>query len=79
MLLYVTVQIILNIGANHKTVLGLAVHGLSIDVVLLLAVTLEPTLILELPEVLSSLGIYAGISLLSYGIKVYLRLDDVIQ
>ena len=79
MLLDVTVQIILNIGANHQTILGLAIHSLCIDIILLLAVTLEPALILELLEVLGSLGIYAGISLLCNGIKIYLRLYDMVQ
>ena len=79
MFLDIALEVILNVCANHKTVLGLSVHGLSVDVVLLLGVTLEPAFVLELLEVLGSLGIYAGISLLSYGIKVNLRLDDVIK
>ena len=79
MLLDVALEVILNVCAYHKTVLGLSVHSLSVDVVLLLGVTLEPAFVLELTEVLGSLGINAGISLLSYGVKVNLGLDDVIK
>ena len=79
MLLDVALEVILYICADHKTVLSLSIHRLCINVVLFFRVTLEPALFLELLEVLSSLGINTGICLLCYRIKVYLRLDDVIQ
>ena len=79
MFLDVTLEVILHVCANHKTVLGLSIHCLCIYVVLLLGITLEPALVLKLLEVLGSLGINTGISLLGYGIKVNLGLDDMVQ
>ena len=75
----VALEVILHVCANHQTILGLALHSLSVDVVLLLGVTLEPALVLKLTEVLGSLSIHTGIGLLGYGIKINLGLDDVIK
>ena len=73
------VHVVLNSSSHNKTELRLAVHRLRIDVIHLLAVLLEPALVLELLEVLGSLLIDARVVLACANGEVYLRLDDVIK
>ena len=64
---------------NNKTVLCLAIHCLSVDIVLFLVILLQPAFVLEHLEVLSSLFINTWVVLRSTWLKVYLRLDDTIK
>ena len=73
------VHVVLNSRSHNKTELRLAVHRLRIDVVHLLAVLLEPALVLELLEVLGSLLIDARVVLACADREVNLGLDDVIK
>ena len=73
------VHVVLYSRSHNKTELRLAVHRLRIDVVHLLAVLLEPALVLELLEVLSSLLIDARVVLACADGEVNLGLDDVIK
>ena len=79
MLLDVALHVVVGMGANHQTILRLAVHRLGIDIIMFLRVLHQPTLILELLEVLCSLFVNTWIILRGAYREVNLRLDDVIQ
>ncbi len=79
MLLDDSVQIVLYVCRNYESVLSLAVHRLSVDVVHLLLVLLQPTLFLELGKVLGSLLIDLGVIFAdAYG-EINLRFDYMVQ
>ena len=78
-LLDVALLVVVGMGAHHQSVLRLAVHGLGVNVVVLLVVLHQPSLVLELLEVLGSLLVDARIVFRrAYG-EVNLGLDDMIQ
>ena len=79
MLLDGAVHIVVNESTNHKTILCLAVHGLSVDIVRLLLILTKPSLILELLEVLSSLLVHSGVVLACARLKVDFRLYNVVK
>ena len=79
MLLDGSVEIVVDEGANHETILGLAIHGLGVDVILLLVVLYQPSLVLEHLEVFSSLLIHARVILAGTGLEVDFRFDDTIK
>ena len=63
MLLDIALHVVIYISTNYQSVLSLAVHGLSIDVVMFSSILHQPPLILELLEVLGSLLIHTRIIL----------------
>ena len=78
-LLDIAFLIVVCMGTHHQTILRLALHGLGIDVVVFLSVLYQPTLVLELLEILCGLFVDARVILRrAYG-KVYLWLDDVVE
>ena len=79
MLLDVALHVVVGMGANYQTILRLAIHRLGIDIIMFLRVLHQPTLILELLEVLSGLLVNTWVILRSAYREVNLRLDDVIQ
>ena len=79
MLLDDTIEIVLNVGTHHKTILSLAIHGLCIDVVLLLLVLNKPAVILEFLESLSGTFIHAWVILAGAFWKIDFRFDDVVE
>ena len=72
-------EIVVDVCAHHKTILRLAVHGLRIDVILLLVILLQPSFVLELLEVLGSTLIDTRIVLRRAWLKVDFRFDDMIK
>ena len=64
-------------GAENESVLCAALHSLCIDVVALLRITLEPTLLLPLLEIHHGLVIDLRVVILKDRIEVDLRLGDV--
>ena len=48
MLLDYARHVIIHVGTYHQTILGLAVHGLGIDVILFLIILLQPAFFLSL-------------------------------
>ena len=79
MLLDHAIHVVGHISADHQSILGLAIHGLRIDVIALLLVLHQPALLLEQLEVLRRLQIDRGIMLVSTHRKVNLRLYDMIK
>ena len=71
-------HIVVDIGSNYESILGLAVHCLGIDVVMLVSVLHEPSFVLEHLEVLCSLFIYSRVVLACANREVNLRLYDMV-
>ncbi len=78
-LLDYAVHIVLHSRSNHKAVLRLAVHGLRINVILLVFVLHQPTLFLEFLEILGGAGIYALVVFAHIGREINFGLDDVVE
>ena len=74
-----TSHIVVGMGAHHETILCLTVHRLRVYIIMFLFVLHQPTLVLELLEVLCRFFIDARVVLASAYREVNLRLDDVIQ
>ena len=79
MLLDVALHVVVNISANHQSVLSLTIHGLRINIIMFARILNQPSLVLELLEVLSSLLVHTWIVLRCAYREVNLGLDDVIQ
>ena len=79
MLLDHAIHVVLHIGAHDETILRVAVHRLSVDVVVILLVLDEPSLLLEHLEVLLGALIDARVVLRGALGEVDLRLDDVVE
>ena len=73
------VQIVVDVSCHHNAVLSAAVHGLGIDVIVLLGILHEPALLLEHIEVFNSLGIDFSIVFVGNRVEIDFRFDDVIQ
>ena len=78
-LLDCAVEIVVDESTHNKSVLSLAVHCLSIDIIVLVCVLTKPTLLLEHLEVSGSLLVNARIVLACARFEVNLRLDDMIK
>ena len=78
-LLDVALHVVIRMCTDNKTILRLALHGLSVDVIVLLVVLHQPSIILELLEVFSSFLVDARVVLRGAYREVNLWLDDVIQ
>ena len=74
-----TVEVVLDVSTDDETILCLAVHRLSIDVVALLVVLYEPALLLKVLVLLDSLVVDLGVVLVGTCGEVDLRLDDVVE
>ncbi len=79
MLLDASFHVVGYICSDHYAVLGAAVHGLCIYVVVLVVVLHEPSVLLECVEVFYSFVVHLGIVLIGARGKVDLRLDDVVE
>ena len=79
MLLDHAIHVVGHVGTDHQSILGLAVHGLRIDVIAFLLVLHQPALLLEQLEVLCRLQIDSGIMLICPHRKINLRLNDMIE
>ena len=73
------IQIVRHVSTHHQSVLRLAVHGLRIDVVILLLVLHQPTLVLKHLEILDSFLVNTRVVLVGARLEIDFRLDDVIQ
>ena len=78
-LLDYAVHVVVHVGTYHQTELCLAVHGLSVDVVALLLVLYKPTVLLELLEVLGSLGIHLWCIFACANGEVNFGFDDMVK
>ena len=78
-LLDCAVEIIVDESTHNKSVLSLAVHCLSIDIIVLVCVLTKPTLLLEHLEVSSCLLVNAWVVLACARLEVDFRLDDMIK
>ena len=74
-----TGHVVIDVCAHHQTILGLAVHGLRIDVILLLVILYQPSLVLKLFEVFGCFGVDFGVIFASSFGKIYFRFDDMIE
>ena len=54
-LLDIALHVVVRVGADHQTILRLALHGLSIYIIMFARVLHQPSVVLELLEVLGSL------------------------
>ena len=74
-----SVHIIRHVGTYHQAELGLAVHGLGVDIIIFLFVLHQPTLVLKLLEILRGLLIDTRIAFIGTYRKINLGLDDMIE
>ena len=79
MLLDIALHVVVSMCADYQTILCLALHGLSIYIIMFARILHQPPIVLELLEVLGSLLIDTWVVLRgAYG-EVNLWFDDVIQ
>ncbi|OPZ98060.1 MAG: hypothetical protein BWY72_00989 [Bacteroidetes bacterium ADurb.Bin416] len=72
-------QVVVHVGTHHQTVLGLAIHGLGIDVVAICLVLHQPAVVPEAVEIFHGFGIDLFlVFILTHG-EINLRLDDVVE
>ena len=74
-----TLHIVFHPCRHYETVLCTTVHGLRIDVVVLLVILLEPALLLEFVEVFHSLVVNLRVMFVKSGFEIDFRLDDMIE
>ena len=79
MFLYNTIYIILTSSTNNNTILCLAIHCLSINVVLFFIVLHQPTLVLEHLKILSSLFVNTWIVFTCTFWEIYFWFNDMIK
>ena len=72
-------EIVVHPCAHHEPVLRLALHGLGIDVILLLVVLHKPSTLLKLPEVVGRTLIDARIIIRRALREIDFGLDDVVE
>ena len=78
-LLDIALHVVVSMCADYQTILCLALHGLSIYIIMFARILHQPSIVLELLEVLGSLLIDTWVVLRgAYG-EVNLWFDDVIQ
>ena len=73
------VEIVVDICSNYETILGATIHGLAIKIIIRSRVLDEPTILLELLELLDSDIIDLGVVLVGNRVEIYFGFDDVIQ
>ena len=74
-----TVHIVIHGCSHHYAILSMSVHGLGIDVIMVVSILHEPTFTLKLGKVLCCTLIHTSIILAgAYG-EVYLGLDDMVE
>ncbi len=79
MFFYHTIDIIVHIGSNNEAILGAAVHGLRIYIIVLGGILHKPAFLLESGEILHSLGIDLLIMLVGAGLEIDFRTDNVVE
>ena len=79
MLLNHAIHIVVDKSTYHQSILRFTIHGLCVDIILLLVILHEPSLVLELLEVLGSLLVHTRVVLAGAYREIDLRLDDVVQ
>ena len=79
MLFDITLHVVVHIGADNKTILRLSIHGLGIDVIMVILVLHQPALVLKLLEVLGGLLIDTGIVLRSSDGEINFGLNDMVE
>ena len=78
------VHIVVHVGTDNDAVLPVKLsvtvgHGLGVEVVVLLSVLHEPTLLLEHAELACTFGVAALVVLGTFGLEVDFGLDDMIE
>ena len=79
MLFDITLHVVVHIGADNKTILCLSIHGLGIDVIMVIFVLHQPALVLKLLEVLGGLLIDTGIVLRSSDGEINFGLNNMVE
>ena len=74
-----TGHVVVDIGSDNQPVLGVTVHRLGIDVVVLFVVLYQPALLLEHVEIFYGFVIHLGAMFVGSGSKINLGLDDVVE
>ena len=74
-----TIEVIIDIGSNDKAILGTALHGLAVEIIIRCRILDEPTVLLEFLELFDSDVIDLGVVLVGYWVEIYLGFDDVIE
>ena len=72
-------HIVGHIGCYHYAVLGAAVHGLRIYIIVVGIVGHEPSVVLKSAEILYSLVIHALVMFISAGLEINLGFDDMVE
>ena len=70
-------SVVVSVGAQHDTVLGAVAHGLGIDIVALLLLPVQPTILLPELEILHSLVIDPRVMVFEDRFEIDFRLGDV--
>ena len=78
-LLDTSLHIVVNQSTYHQTILRLTVHGLCVDIIVVVLILYQPAFVLEHLEVLCGLFIDTRIIFRCTHREIYLRLDDMIQ
>ena len=79
MLLDIALHVVGHARSHDDAILGAAVHGLGVDVVVVGIVLYEPSVGLEGLEIFHSLVIYFGVVLVGAGLEIDFRLYNVVQ
>ena len=78
-LLYAAFHIVGHVGCHYYAILGAAVHGLGIDIVVFLGVLYEPAVFAELGKVADGAVVDLGGVFVGAGGKVDFGFDDVVE
>ncbi len=65
--------------SNHEAILCAAIHGLCVDIVVLLVILHKPAVFLEFPEVFNRFVVDSGIMLVKTYFEINLRFDDMVK
>ena len=79
MLLDDTIEVVIDIGGNDEAILGAALHGLAVQIIIRSRILDEPAVLLEFLELLDSCIIDLGVVLVGNRVEIYLGFDDVIE
>ena len=66
-------------GTHHKSILGVSLHGLGVEIVVLFLVLHQPALPDEVVQLVASSIVDAVVVLIGAGGKVDFRFDDMIE
>ncbi len=79
MLFNPSLHVVVYPGCNYYTILRATVHGLRVNIVVVLLVLDKPSVVLEKPEILHGFSVDFRIVLINLGPEINFRLYDVIE